>query len=152
MCLPLWRLALLLDLGEDALGLVVLAVCALGHLAVALDLLLAAHVARLQPVSMMAPPPPPPQKLVLEVCVPEQCAASWGLLRRRGRPYHRGRTWSPGAFARGRTSRCRRCAAAGGSSWAGRRRRSHSGTCSWRARWQRRGMHVCAGQRGVVVF
>ena len=46
--LPFWRLTLLLDLGENALGLVVLAMCARGHLAVTLDLLLPAHVARLQ--------------------------------------------------------------------------------------------------------
>ena len=45
---PLRRLPLLLDLCEDAFRLVILAMCARGHLAVALDLLLPAHVARLQ--------------------------------------------------------------------------------------------------------
>lgn len=50
---PFRRLTLLLDLCEDAFRLVVLAVGARGHLAVALDLLLAAHVARLQAVSIV---------------------------------------------------------------------------------------------------
>jgi len=42
---PFGRIAFLLDLGEDALGLVVLAMGAFGHFAVALDLLLTTHVA-----------------------------------------------------------------------------------------------------------
>lgn len=52
-CLPFWRLALLLDLGEDALGLVVDAVRARGHLAITLDFLLAAHVAGLAAISAL---------------------------------------------------------------------------------------------------
>ena len=44
---PFGRIPLLLHLREDALGLVVLAVRACRHLAVTLDLLLPAHVARL---------------------------------------------------------------------------------------------------------
>src|SRR5690242_19221873 len=52
---PLGRLALLLDLCEDALCLVVLAVRARRHLAVTLDLLLPAHVAGLCGVSVMTP-------------------------------------------------------------------------------------------------
>jgi hypothetical protein len=51
-CIPLWWLPFLLDLCEDTFRLVVLAVCARGHLAVAFDLLLPAHVASLHPVSM----------------------------------------------------------------------------------------------------
>jgi hypothetical protein len=53
---PLWRLPLLLYLGEDAFCLVVLAMGTRGHLAVALDLFLPAHVARLQPVSNVSAP------------------------------------------------------------------------------------------------
>lgn len=45
---PFWRVPLLLDLGEDTFGLVVDAVCACWQLAVALDLLLPAHVASLR--------------------------------------------------------------------------------------------------------
>lgn len=48
---PFWRIALLLYLCEDAFRLVVLAVCAGGHLAVALYLLLTTHIARLPPFS-----------------------------------------------------------------------------------------------------
>ena len=45
---PFGRIPLLLDLSEDAIGLVVDAVRALGHFPVALDLLLPAHIARLK--------------------------------------------------------------------------------------------------------
>lgn len=45
---PFRRVPLLLDLGEDTFGLVVDAVCACWQLAVALDLLLPAHVASLR--------------------------------------------------------------------------------------------------------
>lgn len=45
---PFGRLALLFHLGEDALGLVVLAVGASGHLAVTFDFLFATHVTRLR--------------------------------------------------------------------------------------------------------
>jgi hypothetical protein len=45
--LPFWRRTLLLDLSEDAFGLVIDALGAGGELAVALDLLLPTHVASL---------------------------------------------------------------------------------------------------------
>jgi hypothetical protein len=46
--LPLGRIALLLDLGEDAFCLVVLAMGARGHLPIALDFLLSTHIASLK--------------------------------------------------------------------------------------------------------
>jgi hypothetical protein len=52
---PFRRLALLLDLCEDAFCLVVQAMCARGHLAVTLDLLLSAHIAGLLLVSTIKP-------------------------------------------------------------------------------------------------
>ena len=52
--IPLGRVSLFLHLGEDAVGLVVDAVCAGGELAVALDLLLPAHVTGLQSRSASA--------------------------------------------------------------------------------------------------
>ena len=52
---PFRRLALLLDLCEDAFCLVVLAMCTGGHLAVTLDLLLSAHIAGLLLVSIIKP-------------------------------------------------------------------------------------------------
>jgi hypothetical protein len=48
--IPFGRIPLLLNLCEDAFCLVVDAVRALGHLAVALDLLLPAHIAGLQDI------------------------------------------------------------------------------------------------------
>jgi hypothetical protein len=54
---PFRWLPLLLYLCEDAFRLVVLAVCARGHLAVALDLLLPAHITRLPHVSIIRPTP-----------------------------------------------------------------------------------------------
>ena len=49
--LPFRRISLLLDLGEDTLGLVVDAMRTRRHLPVTFDLLLSAHVASLQRIS-----------------------------------------------------------------------------------------------------
>jgi hypothetical protein len=54
--LPFGRIALLLNLCEDTLGLVVDAMAAFGHLAVALDLLFPAHVTSLVCLSECRPP------------------------------------------------------------------------------------------------
>lgn len=51
LCSPFGRIALLLLLGEYAFRLVVRAMAALGHLAVALDFLLSAHIACLLALS-----------------------------------------------------------------------------------------------------
>lgn len=57
--LPLWRIALLFHLREDAFCLVILAVCACRHLPIAFDFFLPAHVASLSimSASVVASPP-----------------------------------------------------------------------------------------------
>lgn len=56
--IPLWRIAFLLDLGEDALGLVIDTVGTGGHLAIAFNLLFPTHVAGLYEVSLAYSIPP----------------------------------------------------------------------------------------------
>jgi hypothetical protein len=129
--LPFRGLPLLLHLREYAFRLVVLAMCTRWHLAVALDLLLAAHIACLQPVSIV----PPAHTLYVPVLY-VVAWDHWNRHGRRDRHSRRGRTLGPGAFARGRIGRCQRCAGAG-SSWAAR----HS------SRWER-----CSWWRVVVVI
>lgn len=72
--------------------------------------------------------------------IPWLCGVSWDLRRRLGRPCRHARTLRREASARGRRCRCRRCAEAAGSSWAGRHRRSHWERSSWRS-----GGRVAAG-------
>lgn len=52
MRIPLGRIPLLLDLCENALRLVIDAVCARGHLPIAFDLLLPTHIAGLRYISL----------------------------------------------------------------------------------------------------
>jgi hypothetical protein len=75
--------------------------------------------------------------------VPGLCGASWGRSGRRGRHSHRGRTWDPKAFGRGRIGRCQTGVVVGSSLAAGRGHRSRSGRDSWRRR--------IAGVRGAEV-
>jgi hypothetical protein len=120
---PFRRLTLLLDLCEDALCLIVLAVCARRHLAITLDLLLSAHIAGLCPVSIAKQP--------YRLDVPELFFSSLGHPDHCGRPCRHVQTCS-GEAATGRTGRCQRCAEAAGSSLAAVRRRSRSVRYSWR--------------------
>ena len=119
---PFRRLALLLDLCEDAFCLVILAMCTRGQLAVTLDLFLAAHIAGLRPVSIVTPPS--------RLYVPLRSASSLGRPARFGHPYHPVRTCS-GEVAMGRIGRCQRCAEAAGSSLAAVHRKSRSVRYSW---------------------
>ena len=96
---PLGRIALLLDLGEDAVGFVIDAMRASRKLAVALDLLLSAHVAGLvtngTQLAIAIPPHPPShpaERREIGTNSLLQFSSSWPRSHRRGTP--RGRQTS----------------------------------------------------------